>query len=136
MSYSLNTVQDQQFLNDLKQDLSDAIADAKGGITATELKKAIRKIDYNLTHDEEWLNLMSHFNTVHIGFSDKLLKLHPSLTDTEQRHCIFIKLQMQTKEIAQILHIDPRSVQAARYRIKKKMNLGEGVDLRDYILKL
>jgi len=134
ISYSLNIVQNQQFLNDLKQDLADVVNEGETTNTK-ELKKTIRKIDYNLNQDEEWLNLMNHFNTVHNEFSDKLLKLHPSLTDIEQRHCVFIKLQMQTKEIAQILHIDPRSVQAARYRIKKKMDLGEGIDLRDYILK-
>lgn len=135
MSSSLNTVQNQQFLKELRRDLSDSISESE--LTAKkELKKTIRKIDYNLDQDEEWLSLLNHFNTVHVGFVEKLSKLHPSLTDTEQRHCIFIKLHMQTKEIAQILHIDPRSVQASRYRIKKKMGLAEGVDLRDYVLKL
>ena len=32
--------------------------------------------------------------------------------------------------------LDPRSVQTARYRIKKKMNLAEDKDLRDYLLNL
>jgi DNA-binding CsgD family transcriptional regulator len=49
---------------------------------------------------------------------------------------MFIKLHLQTKEIAKILLIDPRSVQTARYRIKKKMNLDEDIDLRAYLLKI
>ena len=47
---------------------------------------------------------------------------------------MFIKLHLQTKEIARILLIDPRSVQTARYRIKKKMNLKEEEDLRRYLI--
>ena len=43
---------------------------------------------------------------------------------------------MQTKEISRILLIDPRSVQTARYRIKKKMSLDEDQDLREYLLKI
>lgn len=81
-------------------------------------------------------NLKKHFNEVNSGFVDRLISKYPLLTDIELRHCIFIKLHMQTKEIANILHIDPRSVQAARYRIKKKMDLDEGIDLRDYLLNI
>ena len=84
--------------------------------------------------DDEWKHLKKHFNTVYSGFYNVLTDLHPTLTEVELRHCMFIKLHMQTKEIARILHVDPRSVQASRYRIKKKMGLGEDTDLRNYII--
>ena len=40
------------------------------------------------------------------------------------------------KEIARILNIDPRSVQTARYRIKKKLDLSEEQDLRSFLITL
>jgi len=49
---------------------------------------------------------------------------------------MFIKTHLQTKEIARILLIDPRSVQTSRYLIKKKMGLEETIDLREYLLDL
>ena len=95
-----------------------------------------KQIDYNIGHEDDWENLKKHFNAIHTGYFDQLIKLHPSLTEVELRHCIFIKLHMQTKEIAKILNIDPKSVQVSRYRIKKKMKLPEQVDLRDYLMKV
>ncbi len=132
MSSSLSTVHNQQFLKELKDILTDSVSEDTAMIKK-EVKNVIRKIDYNIDNDEEWLNLLNHFNSVHSGYINRLLKLYPSLSETEQRHCIFIKLHMQTKEIAQILHIDPRSVQASRYRIKKKMSLDDSVNLISYL---
>ncbi len=137
MNISLNNINNKQFLIEIKKALEniaksiDINAQNKKKIT-----KVIATIDYNLDYNDDWDNLKKHFNAVHTGYVDRLSKLHPSLTDIELRHCIFIKLHMQTKEIANILHIDPRSVQAARYRLKKKMNLGENTDLKEYLINI
>ena len=132
MNYSLSSIQQQQFLKETKHSLEESINE-----NDTELKKSIKKlirqIDYSIEQDDDWLKLLNHFNSIHKGYLDRLVKKHTSLSETELRHCIFIKLYMQTKEIAKILHIDPKSVQAARYRIKKKMNLSENIDLRNYL---
>lgn len=134
MSISLNSLNNQQYLKELKRNLEREM-DSKADVATlkTALKGLIRNIEHNLDNDEDWTNLKRHFNAVHTGFLGKLIELHPSLSEVELRHCIFIKSHMQTKEIANILHIDPRSVQASRYRIKKKMGLDETVDLRNYL---
>ncbi len=135
MNISLNSLYNQQYLKEIKRELEGNFKGDEQSIK-TAVKKIISQIEYNLNHDDDWENLKKHFNAVHSGFCNKLVKIHPSLSDVELRHCIFIKLHMHTKEIATILHIDPRSVQTSRYRIKKKMNINEGTELRDYLLKL
>lgn len=100
------------------------------------LKSIIQQIDFITENNDEWSNFKKHFNTVFTGFYDNLIEIHANLTEVELRHCMFIKLHMQTKEIAKILNVDPRSVQASRYRIKKKMNLDEETDLRNYIVSI
>ena len=50
------------------------------------------------------------------------------------KHCACIKMNMDTKEIARFFNIKVTSVQIARVRIKKKMDLPESVDLRTHIL--
>lgn len=132
MSNSLNSLNNQQYLKDLKIEMERS-AETSPTIKKV-LSKIISKLDYQLDQDDDWGNLKKHFNAVHSGFFDKILSKHPALTEIELRHCAFIKLHMQTKEIAMILHINPRSVQASRYRIKKKMNLDENVDLREFLL--
>jgi len=121
-----------------KQYFKEIRADVKGIQTEDKklVKTIVQTIDSLLESDKEWESFQIHFNAINDNFYDKLIKLHPDLTNTELRFCAFVKLHMQTKEIARILLIDPRSVQTARYRIKKKMMLDEETDLRDYLLDL
>ncbi|WP_298881170.1 hypothetical protein [uncultured Polaribacter sp.] len=131
ISLSTNLLHNKQYFKEIKADLK--------GLKTSEnsaLKSIINQIDQVLERDEEWNILKNHFNAVHDNFYNKLIAKHPEITETELRHCMFIKLHLHTKEIARILLIDPRSVQTGRYRIKKKMNLGENEDLRDYLLNL
>ena len=129
----LNTkiLKSKQYFKEIKADLKGIQTEDK-----STLKMIISDIDEILVNNDEWISLQNHFNAVYDGFYDKLLNLHPDLTETELRHCVFIKLHLQTKEIARILLIDPRSVQTARYRIKKKMKLTEDLDIRDYLLNI
>ncbi len=130
MNLSLKALNDKQFMKGIKSDIEDYL---QTNTNSRALKQIATKIDHSLDFEDEWVNLKKHFNEVHLGYVDNLIAKYPSLTDIELRHCIFMKLHMQTKEIANILNIDPRSVQAARYRLKKKMNLDEDTDLKTFL---
>ncbi|KGL63968.1 putative transcriptional regulator [Polaribacter sp. Hel1_85] len=131
ITLTTNLLHNKQYFKEIKADLKGIKTNDKSIIN-----NIISQIDHVLDRHEDWDILKKHFNAVHDNFYDKLLDKHPTITETELRHCMFIKLHLQTKEIARILLIDPRSVQTARYRIKKKMNLSEDKDLRDYLLNL
>lgn len=132
MQTSINHYNNQQYFKEFKKELEKSISlDAKS--MKNSIENLINKLDFNIDYSDSWDNLKYHFNAIHSGFFDKLIKLHPTLSETEVRHCVFMKLHLQTKEIANILNIDPRSVQASRYRIKKKMNLIESDDLKEYL---
>ncbi len=130
INYALNMVQQKQFLKMIKEDLGSVY---KRNKNLSELDRIISKISYNDDHDDEWERLKIHFDTVHSGFFGRLKEKFPTLTQSELQHCSYIKLQLPTKEIARMLNIDPKSVQASRYRIKKKMNLDLNTDLREVI---
>lgn len=131
ITLSTNLLHHKQYFKEIKADLKGIKTDDKA-----TTKGIVKQIDYVLQRDEDWVILKQHFSAVYTNFYDTLVAKHPTISETELRHCMFIKLHMQTKEIAKILLIDPRSVQTARYRIKKKMNLGEDKDLREYLLNL
>jgi DNA-binding CsgD family transcriptional regulator len=63
------------------------------------------------------------------GFSDKLLSLNPSTVQTEIEFCALLKLNIPTKEIAKYYNIEHRSVQNKKYRIRKKLNIPENMDI-------
>jgi len=132
MNYSLNSINNQQYLKELKKDFEKSSSEDLKTLRKS-ISRVTSQIEFNLEQDDDWDNLKKHFNAVHSGFLEKLTRKHTTLSETEIRHCVFMKLHMQTKEIARILHIDPRSVQVSRYRIKKKINLDENVDLKEYL---
>ena len=136
MNISLNSVNNKQFLKAVKKDLETSLKEDSHVAIKKDINRIINDINYNVNSAEDWENLKTHFNVVHSGYVNKLIELHPSLTDIEVRHCIFIKLHMQTKEIANVLHIDPRSVQSSRYRIKKKIGLAEDISLKEYLIRI
>ncbi len=129
ISFSTQLLHYKQYLKEVKADLKFIKTD-----NTKALNNSIKQIDSIIESNDEWEQLKLHFNTVFSGFYDNLLHKCPSLTETELRHCMFIKLHIQTKEIARILNVDPRSVQTARYRIKKKLDLPEDQDLRSFLM--
>ena len=137
LNISLRNIQSKQQVELVKSDLETIIEssetrDKKN--TISELKNLHKILQHNINNEDEWGELQRHFNLVHSGFFTRLVKKHPSLAQSELRHCSLIKLQLSTKEIAKYLYISPKSVQASRYRIKKKMQLNEAVDLKNYLL--
>jgi len=52
------------------------------------------------------------------------------------RFCALLRLNMFTKDIAQLDNLSVRGVEAARYRIRKKLNIPEGTSLVDFLIEL
>ncbi len=98
-----------------------------------EIKKLIRS---STNFEDNWDDFKLHFENVHPDFFINLGNKHSSLSQTDSRHCAYIRMKLSTKEIARLMGISPTSVQMARVRLKKKMNLGKETDLRNYIVNL
>jgi len=88
------------------------------------------------TFENNWDDFKLHFEKVHPDFFTKLGNAYPSLSQTDNKHCAYIRMKLNTKEIARLLGISATSVQMARFRLKKKMNLGKDIDLRNHIHKI
>lgn len=72
---------------------------------------------------------------VHPLFFETLKAKHPDLSVNELKMCAYTKLNMNGKEISRLLNTNPNSVQMARYRLKRKMNLPETVSFNDYLMQ-
>lgn len=60
---------------------------------------------------------------VNARFIDKLSKLHPDLSKNEQRLASLLRIGLSTKEIASVIDSTPKTVNMARYRLRKHLNL-------------
>jgi tetratricopeptide (TPR) repeat protein len=91
------------------------------------------KIQQSFQLDADWEQFKIHFDAVHTGYLERLLIQFPLLTQNDQRHCAYIRMNLDTKEISRLMNIHPSSVQRARVRLKKKLNLGREQDLYEFL---
>lgn len=96
----------------------------------------INKIDFDLRMDDEWKRFEFHFDEVHVGFLKRLKDLYPTLSPNELRLCAYLRLNMTTKDIAQILNISIRGVEISRYRLRKKLGIEGDTNLIDFMINL
>jgi tetratricopeptide (TPR) repeat protein len=73
--------------------------------------------------DHTWKEFEVRFTQVHKEFYDKLNNEFPDLTPNEKKLCAFLRLNMTTKDIASITHQSVHSINVARTRLRKKLNL-------------
>jgi DNA-binding response OmpR family regulator len=96
----------------------------------------VRKIinDNKSNYENDFLNIFeTQFKDVHTDFYERLDEKHPELTPTEKKICTFLKMNMNTKEIAVLLLSTPASIEVTRSRIRKKFGLEHFQSLTEYI---
>jgi tetratricopeptide (TPR) repeat protein len=95
-----------------------------------EFKNTVQKTN---KVEEDWQKINYHFEKVHPDFFKKLRETHPNLSNNDLKLCAYTKMNLATKDIANLMNISYRSVQTNRYRIKKKMKLDDETNFTSYI---
>jgi DNA-binding CsgD family transcriptional regulator len=83
-----------------------------------------------------WKEFELRFQEVHSDFYDKLNKLFPNLTPNELKLCAFLRLNMSTKDIAAITFLSVNSINIARHRLRKKLNIDQDENLIVFLSSL
>jgi DNA-binding CsgD family transcriptional regulator len=87
--------------------------------------------------DTDFENTKLHIQQVHPDFFSILNeKAQQKLTPLDLKLCAYLYLKLDTKKIASILHIEPKSVRMSRYRIKQKLELDKEEDLNIFLQNL
>ena len=96
----------------------------------------IKKIvnDNKSNYESDFLDIFeTQFRDVHADFYERLDNSHPELTPTEKKICTFLKMNLNTKEIAVLLLSTPASIEVSRAKIRKKIGLDHNQSLTEYI---
>ncbi|WP_181040011.1 helix-turn-helix and ligand-binding sensor domain-containing protein [Aureitalea marina] len=101
-----------------------------------EITPVIQHIDNTISNEDDWKMFEEAFNYADTNFFKKLKDKHPDLTPNDLRLCVYLRLNLSSKEIAPLLNISPRSVEIKRYRLRKKLNLDSKVNLNEYFIDL
>lgn len=99
-------------------------------------QKLIDMIDNATTKGKEWDLFLSNFDLIHEHFFRNLRQRFPELTPNDLKLCALLRLNMSTKDMADMLNIGVRAVETARYRLRKKMELDSSVDLVQFLIDI
>ncbi len=73
---------------------------------------------------------------VNQDFFGRLVSKYPDLTSGERYLCGLIRLNLTIKDIAAMRNISPKTVEMARYRLRKKLELDPSDDLNVFLQDL
>lgn len=97
-----------------------------------KINQIVRQLQKN-TDDEVWKDFEIRFKQVHQSFYTNLNSNFPNLTTNEKKLCAFLKLDMSTKEIAEVTCNSTKSIDIARSRLRNKLELERSQNLSTFL---
>lgn len=130
----------EEYTESLKQNNAQ-IEKYKAEITALKTQSTDRAGAENLEKlmqahimtDESWGEFKKLFSKVHDGFFIKLRSNYPYLTDTDMRLLALVKLDMNNREMANMLGITIEGIKKSKQRLRKKMQLPADTDIEQVV---
>lgn len=132
-STAMNLVQKKEFILKVREELAHLQKGGKNAVEIAELKKIMRILSDEEKMNEEWEQFSIHFNSVHGDFLNILKKKYPELKPHELKLCAYLRMNLSSKEIAQLMGISVRGVEISRYRLRKKLQLPTEVNLFQFL---
>lgn len=99
----------------------------------TRFNRLVHKFQHDLDHNKDAQDFNLSVNEIHKDFFFNLLQKYPGLTENERRLCAQIRLNLSIKDIASLNNISVKSVEMARYRLRKAFNLEHKDNLSDFL---
>jgi tetratricopeptide (TPR) repeat protein len=119
-THALHLAKKNEVLNDIKKKAKTFKTDAGSDAGYQTL---IQTIDFDIQDDNSWSNFSTYFEEVHKDFNTKAQQQFPNITSKDLRLMALIKMNLSSKEIANILNISGNGIKKARQRLRKKMEL-------------
>ena len=133
-SSAMNLLKKGEVLAKSKEELSRVLKVIDQPEAIAELKKMIRSLNNDEKMDQEWESFSKHFDKVHSDFLAGLKEKYPAITPNELKLSAYLRMNLSTKEIAQLTNISVRGVEIGRYRLRKKLEIPSEVTLFDYLM--
>jgi tetratricopeptide (TPR) repeat protein len=131
---AMNLIRNIEINSNLFQELNNLIPTAEN-----DQKEKIRDIirSYKImSQDKGWREFELRFGQVHKSFYQNLSNRFPDLSPNEKKLCAFLRLNMTTKDIALLIYKSVNSINQARKRLRKKMNLSPSENLITFLSEL
>jgi len=101
----------------------------------SQLKSKIKKsIKINALNKNEWESFEHNLMQSNEEFVQRISLKYPILTSKDIKLCIYLKMNLSSKEIAPLMNISFRGVELHRYRLRKKLELSPEDSLSKFMI--
>ncbi len=135
-STAMHLVQKGELLGNIKEEMSRIKKNANGHAAPDEFKKIMRILSEENKMDKDWELFAQHFDHVHSDFLSNIKSHYPTLSPHELKLCAYLRMNLSSKEIAQLESISVRGVEIGRYRLRKKLKINTETNLFDFLLEI
>jgi ligand-binding sensor domain-containing protein/DNA-binding CsgD family transcriptional regulator len=132
-STTLNLIQKGEMLIKVKEQFVRMNKDSEIDKESDDYKKILKMLSEDKMK-KDWEQFAGHFDKVHSDFLVSLKAAYPNLTPSELKLCAYLRLNLSSKEIAQITNITIKSVELSRYRLRKKLQIAAEENLFNFLL--
>ena len=133
-STAMHLVQKGELLGNIKDEMSRIKKNANGHAAPDEFKKIMRILSEENKMDKDWEQFAQHFDHVHSDFLSNIKARYTTLSPHELKLCAYLRMNLSSKEIAQLESISVRGVEIGRYRLRKKLKISTETNLFDFLL--
>ncbi len=135
-SATMHLVQKGEILLTVQENLNLILEQSTSPAVKKEIQQLLNLLNFDAKLDGDWEQFAFHFDQVHVDFLQRLREQFPQLGANDHKLCAFLRMNLATKEIAPLMNISVRGVEASRYRLRKKLGLPGDANLTDWVLGL
>lgn len=133
---STNIVQENEKMTSLLKDIKYYVSLIKSDKDKTIFSPLLNKLNRLLNDKRKDDTYSEQFSAAYPGYLEYLTRSYPELTTADLKLCTFLRMNLNTKETADIMGLSVRSVESRRYRLRKKLSLSKEEDLVSYLISL
>ncbi len=134
---TMHLVQKGEILTTLQEELEKVLQQKQPVQTLHEdIRRIIRTLQFDTQLDADWEHFAIHFDSVHGDFLKRLREHYPQTSPNDLRLCAYLRMNLSTKEIANLLNISVRGVEGSRYRLRKKLGLPGDANLVEVMMQV
>ncbi len=117
----------------LEQQIKASEKDAEFNINSNGRDSEESFYNQRILTPSDWELFKTNFEKSYPGYIHRLRSLYPTLSEAEERLFLLLKLHLSTKEIADMLGISTAGVKKTRYRLRKRIQIEEGISLDKHV---
>jgi len=132
-SNTMNLLQKRELLNKIKDEILAVQEETEPEKRTKNIRRIIKIINEQLEMNDDWERFSLYFDKSNNDFLKILKENYPLLTPADLKLCAYLRLNLSTKAIADLLNLSIRGVESSRYRLRKKLMISNEVSLTDFL---